>query len=112
MMFDMEELIKNLFKNLKNLFRQLSGLGATGTFQLSKTYIPSPAKLAGGEDEEVPEADNETDNEYNPRPTKSRGKGKGRKAQKEEPEGLDDYKDPYKPRKGRLVLVGNTRRRR
>lgn len=77
----------HLFKNAisrgikKNIVRQLSGIGATGTFQLIQQYIPSPAMLAGErvteEDDQDSSDDEDPAEQYYVRPTKSRGRGRG-----------------------------------
>ncbi|KAK3609640.1 hypothetical protein CHS0354_028844, partial [Potamilus streckersoni] len=65
----------------KGVIRQLSGIGATGSFQLVKKFFPSPTILAGELEEEESEEENdedEIDDEiYVVRPTK-RARGAGR----------------------------------
>ncbi|KAI8796649.1 heterochromatin protein 1-binding protein 3 isoform X1 [Biomphalaria glabrata] len=58
----------------KNLLTQLSGLGASGSFQLTAPFVPSPLVLAGEDDSEG-EADGYESDEpvYIPKGTKSRG---------------------------------------
>lgn len=57
----------------KGVLRQLSGIGASGTFQLAEKFFPSPAILAGDSSDEEEEDFEESDEEethYVPRPTK------------------------------------------
>ncbi|CAL1539143.1 unnamed protein product [Lymnaea stagnalis] len=58
----------------KNIITQLSGLGASGSFQLTSHFIPSPLVLAGENDSDE-EGDNDSGNDsvYIPKGTKSRG---------------------------------------
>ncbi|XP_045212181.2 nucleolar protein dao-5-like [Mercenaria mercenaria] len=79
----------HLFKNAlekacaKGTLRQLSGIGATGTFQLADPFFPSPAILAGDSSDEEDLEDDDSDDEqaeYVPRPTK-----RGRMAPKPKP---------------------------
>ncbi|GAB1598895.1 heterochromatin protein 1-binding protein 3-like [Argonauta hians] len=77
----------HLFKNAisravkKNIIKQLSGIGASGTFQLLLQYGPSPAMLAGNQEAEDDvdgsSDDDEPAEQYYVRPTKSRGRGRG-----------------------------------
>ncbi|XP_014773825.1 heterochromatin protein 1-binding protein 3 [Octopus bimaculoides] len=77
----------HLFKNAisravkKNIIKQLSGIGASGTFQLLLQYGPSPAMLAGNQEaDDVGQGssdDDEPAEQYYVRPTKSRGRGRG-----------------------------------
>lgn len=58
----------------KNIITQLSGLGASGTFQLSSHFVPSPLVLAGENDsDEDGGNDSGDDAVYIPKGTKSRG---------------------------------------
>ncbi|XP_013394716.1 heterochromatin protein 1-binding protein 3 [Lingula anatina] len=68
----------------KGTLRQLSGIGLTGSFQLSKPFTPTPSMLAGTDtgdtdDEEGGEdywEDSKVYDAYVPRPSKRRGHGR------------------------------------
>lgn len=66
-------------------FRQLSGIGASGTFQLIDRFFPSPAILAGDSsdsEEEDEEVNSDDEPEYVPRPTKRTKSASKPKSQK------------------------------
>lgn len=82
----------------------MSGIGASGSFQLADQFFPSPAILAGDssdEDEEDFEDSDEYEREYVPRPTK-RGRLAKRPVPKQAPEPVRSGKPkPRRARKGK-----------
>uniref|UniRef100_A0A0B7B3P5 H15 domain-containing protein n=1 Tax=Arion vulgaris TaxID=1028688 RepID=A0A0B7B3P5_9EUPU len=66
----------------KNMIVQLSGLGANGSFQLSSSFTPTPAVLAGEDGSSEEEGYDSDEPAYVPRGTKSRGVPKATKATK------------------------------
>lgn len=82
----------------------MSGIGASGSFQLADQFFPSPAILAGDssdEDEEEFEDSDEEETEYVPRPTK-RGRLAKRPVPKQAPEPVRSGKPkPRSARKGK-----------
>ena len=105
------------------LFRQLSGIGATGTFQLCRPFIPSPVVLAGQDTRsDYDTSDEETSDEeaiesydytgygdkYKPRPSKRRGMARS-KAVHAKP-AVEIHEEGKKKRKRKVA--GSTGRKR
>ncbi|XP_046352492.1 uncharacterized protein LOC124132564 [Haliotis rufescens] len=64
----------------KQMIIQLSGIGASGSFQMWSPFTPTPSLLAGEEDDYVETVFTEKEELYIPRGTKSRGGQSVRKA--------------------------------
>ncbi|XP_067673713.1 heterochromatin protein 1-binding protein 3-like [Haliotis asinina] len=67
----------------KQMIIQLSGIGASGSFQMWSPFTPTPSLLAGEEDDYVEDIFTDKEELYIPRGTKSRGGQSVRKAPSE-----------------------------
>ncbi|RUS75838.1 hypothetical protein EGW08_016396 [Elysia chlorotica] len=88
----------------RNMIKQLSGLGANGSFELSDVFVPTPRVLSGEDASSGDEEDNSSDEEpiYVPKATKSRSSPQKKPTNKQEPA----RKPPGSAKKGAAVKKG------